>query len=295
MPDPSSWISISSGELRATVNPLGAELSSLRDPAGNDLLWDGNPAIWNGRAPLLFPIVGALAGGSYRLGSKSYRLPRHGFARVSTFTAAQSTPTSASLILKADESTLKVYPFRFELNVQFVVEGANLTVTTTILNAGDEQMPASFGYHPAFRWPLPFGQKRSSHFIEFESEEPAPIRRLNADGLLAPEPHPTPILNRRLALVDSLFQDDAMILDQINSRHITYGALEGPRIRLGFADARYLGIWSKPGANFVCIEPWHGVADLQGFAGDFTRKAGVFMLSPGATVPITMTVSLVGA
>jgi galactose mutarotase-like enzyme len=291
----SQWISLDSGDLSAEVNPLGAQLSVLRDRTGHDLLWDGDPAVWTGRAPLLFPIVGALAGGSYRLGPKTYHLPRHGFARGKLFETAEATAATAVFRLKADADTLAVYPFRFELDVRFALDGPTLSVTTFVRNWGDEAMPASFGYHPAFRWPLPFGQERSSHFIEFASDEPAPIRRLNAGGLLTPERHPTPISGRRLALADALFQDDVVIFDEIRSRSVTFGAGDGPRIGVSYPDAPYLGLWTKPQANFICIEPWHGVADPVGFSGDFTAKTGVFLVAPGAAMPIKMAITLLAA
>ncbi len=288
----SQWVALASGDLTAEINPLGAHLSALRDRAGRDLLWDGDPSFWTGRAPLLFPIVGTLACGCYRLGSKTYNLPRHGFARGKRFDVVDATSASAAFRLKADESSLPVYPFRFELEVQFALDGPTLSVTTYVRNAGDEDMPASFGYHPGFRWPLPFGRARSSHFIEFAGDEPAPIRRLDADGLVSPERRPTPISRRRLALEDSLFQNDVLILDEIRSRSVTYGADEGPRLRMNFPDSPYLGLWTKPGANFICIEPWHGIADPVGFSGDFRAKPGVFMLAPGAALPITMAITL---
>lgn len=291
----SSWVSLRSSNLVAEINPLGAQLSILRDRTGRDLLWDGDPSVWAGRAPLLFPIVGTLNGGSYRLGSRIYALTRHGFARGRLFEIVDSSPATAVLSLKADEETLKLYPFRFELDVSFTLDGPTLLVKTWVRNAGDEDMPASFGYHPAFRWPLPFGRTRSSHFIEFSNEEPAPVRRLNPDGLLSPERHATPISHRRLALADMLFQDDVLIFDQIRSRSVTYGADGGPRIQVSYPDMPYLGIWTKPGANFICIEPWRGVADPEGFSGDFTAKTGVFMVAPGAAIPMTMTVTLLEA
>jgi len=288
----SRWISLSSGDLTAEVDPLGAQLSTLRDRTGRDLLWDGDPSIWTGRAPQLFPIVGTLAGGCYRLGSKIYHLPRHGFARGKVFDILDATSASAVFRLRADEASLQVYPFHFELDVHFALDGPTLSVTTFVRNAGVEVMPASFGYHPGFRWPLPFGRARSAHFIEFANDEPAPIRRLNTDGLLSPERHTTPIVQRRLALEDSLFQDDVIIFDEIQSRSVTYGADDGPRIRVSYPDAPYLGLWMKPRANFICIEPWHGVADPAGFSGDFKAKTGVFMVAPGAALPIKMEITL---
>ena len=286
------WVSIASGDLTAQIDPLGAQLSLLRDGGGRDLLWNGDPAIWKGRAPVLFPIVGALAGGSYRLDSKVYRLPRHGFARDRRFEIIHSTGASAQFELTADEATLAVYPFRFSLQIQFALDGTTLAVTTRVRNLGDQPMPASFGYHPALRWPLPFGQDRSRHFIEFECDEPAPVRRLDADGLLTPVRHPTPVSNRRLILADSLFQDDVIIFDALQSRTLTYGADGGPLLRMSYPDAPYLGVWTKPGAPFICIEPWHGVADPEGFSGNFDAKPGVFVVPPGADFTFEMSMTL---
>lgn len=289
---PSQWVSLSSGDLSAEVNPLGAQLSTLRDSSGRDLLWGGDPAVWNGRAPLLFPIIGTLAGGSYRLDSKVYSLPRHGFARGRMFEVLQSAPAAAVFRLTADETSLPVYPFDFELELRFALAGPTLSITALVRNRGNVDMPASFGFHPALRWPLPFGRGRSSHFIEFARDEPAPIRRLDTDGLLTPERHPTPISHRRLTLTDALFQDDVVIFDQIQSRSVTYGADSGPRLQISYPDAPYLGVWTKPQAQFICIEPWHGVSDVVGFAGDFRAKTGVFTVAPGSALPIKMEITL---
>ncbi len=280
-------------ELSAEIDAHGAQIHALKDRANRDLLWSGDPAVWSGRAPILFPIVGVLVDGAYRCGSKTYRLPRHGFARDRMFSIEDVTPSTAVFKLNADEASFLVYPFCFELAVRFELAGSTLLMTTSILNKGDAPMPASFGYHPGFRWPLPFGQPRASHFIEFESEESAPIRRIDAAGLLMPERHPTPVLHRRLTLADALFRDDVLIFDELKSRFVIYGSDHGPRIRVSFPDAPYLGIWTKPAAHFICIEPWHGVTDRQGFSGDFTEKEGVFLL-PGRDVwTTTMEVTIV--
>jgi galactose mutarotase-like enzyme len=288
----SEWIRISSGELSAQIDPQGAQLSALIDAAGHDLLWNGDPSVWTGRAPLLFPIVGALAGGSYRIGGHSYALPRHGFARTSRFRVMQATAGSAVFRLEADEVSRRIYPFEFALDMHFELAGPTLSLTAWVRNLGQGQMPASFGYHPALRWPLPFGQPREAHYIEFASDEPAPVRRLGPDGLLRPERQPTPIAGRRLPLADSLFRDDVVIFDEIRSRSVTYGAQSGPRIRIDFPDAPCLAIWTRPGAPFICIEPWHGIADPQGYSGDFTAKPGVFSVAAGAAMAIQMTLTL---
>jgi galactose mutarotase-like enzyme len=293
MPDQShAWVSIRSDVLMAEIDPLGAQLSSLKTHAALDLLWNGDPKVWAGRAPLLFPIVGVLEGGTYQLGTKRYPLARHGFARGKLFSIDGASSSAAVFRLIADESSLQVYPFQFELEVRYELDAATLSVTTWIRNRGNTAMPASFGYHPGFRWPLPFGQARSSHFIEFESDEPAPARRIDSAGLLTPERHPTPIIQRRLALADSLFQDDVLIFDQVNSRSVLYGSDDGPRVKIHFPETPYLGVWTKPGASFICIEPWHGVTDPEGFSGDFKDKPGVLVLKGGGSFCARMDITL---
>jgi galactose mutarotase-like enzyme len=288
----SPFLAIASPALSAEIDPLGAQLSILRDADGRDLLWDGDPAIWNGRAPILFPIVGALVDGRYRLGANSYSLPKHGFARRSRFEIVEHLPASILFRLNADEETLAVYPFRFQLDIRFGIEGATLTLAAIVRNLGEDQMPASFGFHPALRWPLPYGQARAEHFIRFGDDEPAPIRRVDTDGVVRPRTYPTPVVGRDLPLRDSYFEDDALIFDPIKSQRLRYGAPNGPHIDVEFPDTPYLGVWTKPNAPYICIEPWHGIADPAGFQGDFRQKPGVFEVAAGQARRIAMSITL---
>jgi galactose mutarotase-like enzyme len=194
--------------------------------------------------------------------------------------------------LRADDSTLAVYPFPFELEVSYVLASSTLSVTASVRNTGSEALPASLGFHPALLWPLPYGAPRTAHFIEFEADEPAPVRRIDAEGLLKPERFPTPIARRRLMLNDELFRGDVLILDTLNSRSVRYGTAHGPQVEVRFPDARYLGLWTKPGAPFICIEPWQGITDPVGFDDDFTRKPGVFSVAPGASHSLNMGLTL---
>src|SRR5690348_1510607 len=239
-------IRIASGSLSAEIHPLGAQLFTLRDRGGRDLQWNGNPQVWKGRAPILFPIVGALVGNQYRLDGKLFTLPRHGFARDRLFSLVESTPTSAVFRLSADEETLKVYPFHFELDLRFSVTDATLDVVASVRNVeADKILPASFGFHPALCWPLPYGEPRSAHVVKFERDEPAPIRRLNSQGLVLPDTFATPVLGRELQLQDDLFQADAIIFDDIVSRRLRYGADRGPQVELAFPGMPQLGLWTK--------------------------------------------------
>jgi galactose mutarotase-like enzyme len=293
MPAPHPLTSIASEGLQADIDPLGAQLSALRDAEGRDLQWNGDPAVWKGRAPILFPIVGALAGGRYRLDGRVYHLPRHGFARDRLFSLVEASASHALFRLRWDDESFAVYPFRFDLDIGFALNAATLSVSASVKNLDTvTAMPASFGFHPALRWPLPYGQPRSAHAIRFETDEPAPVRHLDAEGLVMPSEYKTPIVDRTLVLRDDLFADDAIIFASIASRRLRYSAAAGPAIELAFPDTPYLGVWTKPGAGFICIEPWHGYADPQGFSGDFRAKPGIFLLAPGETKQCAMRIAL---
>ena len=285
------WVTIAGAELSAAINPHGAELSSLTDADGRELMTDADPAFWTGRAPILFPIVGAVADDMIVVDGVHHPLPKHGFARRRDFVVIAAEPTRAVFRLTDDEETRAAFPFAFRLELVFAIERATLTMTATIGNPGDVPLPASFGFHPAFAWPLPYGAPREDHRITFEQEEPEALRVLDAQGLVADAQRPTFVARRTLPLRDALFERDALIWDAVRSRSVTYGADTGPQLEVAF-DAPMLGVWTKPGARYICIEPWHGIASPAGFAGEFRDKPGVFEVAPGGEKRIAMSVTL---
>ena len=275
-------VSLTNGALSARINPLGAELWSLTDAAGREYMTDADPAFWTGHAPLLFPIVGALNGGRYRLGEAVYELPKHGFARHSHFELIEAAGDQARFLLVDSPETRAAYPFAFALEAEFALEGQCLTKTVTIANRGNASMPFSFGFHPAFAWPLPGGGDKAAHRIAFEREEPAPVRRIDpASGTLRTDSEPTPVQGRVLAPDASLFERDALIWDRLESRSLVFSGENGAALRLDFPDSPHLGIWQKPRAPFLAIEPWQGFNDPEGFEGDFRDKPEMVVLPAG--------------
>lgn len=287
-------VTIASDRLTARINPLGAELWSLTDGEGREYMTDADPAFWTGHAPLLFPIVGALRHGCYRIGGREHSLPKHGFARTSRFDLAARGPDHARFVLMDSAETRAVYPFPFVLAVEFRAEGDVLRMVATVSNRGDAPMWFSFGFHPAFAWPLPGGAAKEDHRIVFAAEEPEPVRRIDGpSGLLLPERFQSPVAGRELAPDASLFEADALIWDRLSSRSLSFGAEGGSRLEIGFPDTPMLGIWQKPGAGYLCIEPWQGIADPIDWEGDFRFKPGVVELEGGASRGFRMDVRLV--
>jgi len=284
-------VRIASGALAAEIAPFGAELQRLTTAAGEELLWDGDPAWWTGHAPLLFPIVGGLKDGRYRLGGRDYTLPKHGFARTSAFRLVGSQEDRATFRLEDSAETRAHYPFAFALDMTFAVAGATLEMTASITNRDAVALPFSFGFHPAFRWPLPVGGDKSAHRLVFAKGEPSPIRGVSADGLLT-GPLPSPVDGRVLSLRDDLFAHDALVWDAVASRSLRFEGAGGRALDIGFPDMPMLGVWMKPGAGYLCIEPWQGHADPEGFDGDFREKPGVVEVAPGDFMAFRMTVAV---
>ena len=266
-------VRISSGALTARIDPLGAELVSLTDSAGREYMTGADPRWWAGHAPILFPIVGALKGGCYRLGDTEYALEKHGFARRSRFEAVDAAPEAVTFRLGDSAATRGVYPFAFQLELDYRVAGTTLSILAEIANCGDRTMPFSFGFHPAFAWPLPGGAAKGAHRVVFAKPEPGPIRRIGVDPpLLLPEAFATPVEGDTLFPRAELFEADALIWTALNSRTCRFGAPEGAWLDLAFPDSRNLSIWQKPGAPFLAIEPWYGYDDPLGFTGDCRDK-----------------------
>jgi galactose mutarotase-like enzyme len=266
----------------ATILAHGAELCSLKTAAGLELVWQAGD-VWPRHAPLLFPIVGKLKNDTLRHRGKSYPMTQHGFARDSRFEWVERGRSSCRLVLEDNAQTRAHYPFAFRLAVTYALEGGDLDVSLEISNPGDEVLPASIGGHPAFNWPLKPGLSKTSYRLVFAKEESSPIRRLK-DGLLRLQSEPSPIRDRELVLSETLFEDDAVILDKPASTSLSFTAGEGPSLEVSWEAFRELGIWSKPeGAPFLCIEPWRGFASPSEFDGEFVDKPGLMHIGLNET------------
>jgi galactose mutarotase-like enzyme len=281
---------MSNGTLSATVKADGAELCSLRDAAGEEMLWQAGP-VWPRHAPVLFPIVGRLKDDTLRHDGKSYRLTQHGFARDRRFAWLNRSAVGCRLVLHEDADTRAIYPFAFRLEVAFTLDDDSLEQRFTLTNPGREVLPASLGAHPGFAWPLAEGVEKTAHVLEFAEPEAGPVRRL-ADGLLRENPEPTPIKGQTLALDPALFAADAVILPEPVSQSVRYTAPGAPTIELAWEGFRQLGIWSREAGSFLCIEPWHGTASPADFDGEFADKPGLMLIPPGERRTLSIRIRL---
>jgi len=192
--------------------------------------------------------------------------------------------------LEADEETRKQYPFEFSLRVTYTLLEATLAITAVVSNPGAEPLPASFGFHPAFAFPLPYGGTKADHRLIFDKQEVETIHR-PVRGLFSTATEANPAVDGIIELDDdTLFERDALIFQHVRSHHIRYGVPGEPGLEVDFEGMPQLGLWGKPGAPFVCIEPWYGHASPEGEGGEFVDKPGLAHIPPGGAKSFAMSV-----
>lgn len=287
-------IELSNERLQVKISKLGAELQSLFSKENSiEYLWQGDPSFWAKRSPVLFPIVGTLKGNEYTFSGKSYTLGRHGFARDMEFQVYQHGDTSVSFRLDSNERTNEKYPFAFRFVVNYTLYENELAVEYVVGNKGDGDMFFSVGAHPAFRVPQVKDLAYEDYYLEFSEVEDAPRWPISNDGLI--ENNPVELLKNtaRLDLSKELFAQDALVFKNIRSKRISLRSEKSPHgLDFFLQGFPYLGLWAAPKADFVCIEPWCGIADGVDSDQQFPQKEGINRLGEGEQFARTWKVNL---
>lgn len=274
---------LKNNQLTVKINPKGAELSSLFNIENQmEYLWNADPTFWGKSSPVLFPIVGALKNDIYRFEGKEYTLPRHGFARDREFIVEKSEENSITFLLTHDENTLKVYPFKFEFRLIYFLKNNSLNVTYSVKNVGENKMYFSVGGHPAFAVPLAEDTAYDDYYLEFNKTENFKRWGLTANGLIERQPFDFMKDTSQLNLTKELFYEDAIVFKNLESTSVILKSDKANRqLKLDFEDFPYIGIWAAKDADFVCIEPWRGIADSTNHDQELTEKEGIEGLDKG--------------
>ncbi len=269
----------------ARVSDMGAELQSMmRKADGSEYIWQGDAAVWSGRAPLLFPFVGRLKGEGYEYEGVKYPMTKHGFARKSVFEAVREG--EQRLVMRLDgEKHLDVYPFEHMLEVVFELFEDGLKVTHRVMNCGEKEMYFSIGAHPGFNCGM-------GDWIEFKEDEEAWTYRLGEGGLLTEQPVECGVKAYRLMIDEDVFKKDALIFMGLKSDEVTLYRAGKPHVTVEYGSAPCLGVWAKPGASYVCIEPWYGVDDSAAAIGALKEKKHIMKLAKGECFRFPMKIRL---
>lgn len=264
------------------ISAQGAELQRIYNKETKlEYLWNGDEKYWPKHSPVLFPVVGELKDHTYRFEGKTYQLNRHGFARDMMFEISDHTETSVTFTTRDTPETLQVYPFPFTFSIQYTIDEHRLYVINYIENTGDKKMYFSLGAHPAFNVPLADNTDFDDYYLEFSQVENAKRYTLSADGLIEQTPVDFFINAEKLPLQKSLFYNDALLFKDLQSASIAIRSNKTSHgLTVYIEQFPYLGIWSKKDANFVCIEPWCGIADSVTATGELQEKEGIIVLEP---------------
>ncbi|RFZ85982.1 aldose 1-epimerase family protein [Mucilaginibacter terrenus] len=269
--------------LSVAIDTKGAQLSSLKNKeTGVEHMWQADANVWAYHAPNLFPIVGQLINDELLVDGEKYSMKRHGFARQSDFILLESDGVSAAFSLPNCEKTLQVYPYKFDFQVLYTLIENSLRVTYKLINRDKKTIYFSVGGHPAFNVPFGPGESYEDYYVEFETQETLSTHLLSAEGLFNGETRPVEITNKKLPLTRDMFQADALVFKDMQSRLLTIKSEKHDRtLSVEFPHFNYVGLWAKPGADFLCIEPWLGCADSVGEAKDISQKEAIQKVAVG--------------
>ena len=274
---------IENKDIRISVAEKGAEWQSLVDKSsGKEYLWSADAQFWAKKSPVLFPIVGALKNDTYHFKNNSYHLKRHGFAREMDFELQYQDEQSLHFLLKSGPETLANFPFDFSFKIIYRIDGKKCLICYEVLNTGSQTMYFSVGGHPAFAVPIFEGTCYNDYFLKFNEIEHLNRWPISASGLLQKDSVPFMDGSDRILLNKELFASDAIVLKQPNSTKVSLLSNTSQKgIEMDFSGFPYLGIWAAPGADFVCLEPWCGIADSVDTSQAITAKEGINELMAG--------------
>lgn len=276
---------ISNDKITIQIDSMGAELKSLKDVAsGREYMWNADPKFWKRSSPVLFPLVGGLQDGVYRLDGKEYPMGQHGFARDMEFKLKSQVAHEIWFVLESDSETLNKYPYPFQLELGYELSDKSVIVKWRVKNPSKERMYFAIGGHPAFLCPIEDGTKQSDYKIRFDTGEQV-ISSCLENGLLNGQKITYALRDGIFPVTEHLFDGDALVIEHDQAHRVSLVKPDGTDYLTVEFDAPLFGIWSVPQkqAPFICIEPWYGRCDRAGYEGDWKDREWMQNLEAGET------------
>lgn len=269
----------------AAVSEMGAELQSLKLKVIDDeYIWQGDPEVWSGHSPLLFPVVGRLKDDSYIYECKKYTLGKHGFARKTRFNVERISGDHLKMFLKSGAHK-DSYPFDYLLEIDFELCETGIKITHRVTNLDQRTMYFSLGAHPGFNCDM-------GDYILFPEDKSAWAYKLDDETKLSTEGKiEQGVENHRLTITENVFAHDALIFEGLRSDSVTLYCAGEKRVTVNYGNAPCLGVWAKPGAKYVCIEPWYGIDDSPAATGILSGKRQIVKLPAGQCFRFPMTIT----
>ncbi len=266
------------------VNSRGAELKSFkRLDTGREYMWKADPEFWGRTSPVLFPFVGSLNGKEFRTKGKTYSMSQHGFARDMEFELLSRSENEIWFELRSGLETLEKYPYEFILKLGYRLLSEGVEVLWQVENPGQEDLPFSIGGHPAFNCPMEEGEKQTDYQIYLDARGEVFSTRIGDQGLATDQKDVYTLKEGYLPITENLFDHDALVIEQDQAKEVALCKADGTRYLTVVMEAPLFGIWSPPRKNapFICIEPWYGRCDREGFVGELSDREWGNRIAPG--------------
>jgi galactose mutarotase-like enzyme len=262
------------------INSFGAELMSMFSKETDiEYIWQADEKVWARHAPNLFPIVGKLKDGEFIYQDKSYQLSQHGFARDSEFICVDHTNDYLLFELTASEESLKNYPFHFSFQIGYKLIENNLETSYSVFNPDNCDLYFSVGAHPAFNCPLQKNESFNDYELIFPNKNSLSINTLN-DGLITSQTKSIVLNNHKINVSKQLFDNDALVFMNSQINEVQLASIKTKHgVTLISENWPYFGIWTKKNTeNFICLEPWQGIADNEISNKNILNKTGIIKL-----------------
>ena len=263
--------------LTVEIKTEGAQIKSVKDNSGTEYIWHADPKFWGKSAPVLFPICSNLKDGKYIYEGKEYRMPDHGFSQKMDYSVREAEDDKVRLYITDTDETRKMYPFNFDFEVAFTLEGNSLKAEYIVTNKGTGDMYYSVGCHEAYACP----EGVEEYAVEFP-EEINPDTYLLDGKFLSGETLRIADRGKVLDIKEEYFDRDSVVLKNMGVYSASLvNKKSGQKVRIEFPDFDYFVIWHEPGSGFLCLEPWKGFPDYTYHDYDFTKKDGIIKVKEG--------------
>ncbi len=268
---------IKNGKLEITLASLGAEITSIKDKNGNEYLWQGDEKFWAGQAPNLFPYIGRMENGKYSYKGKEYEMPKHGFLRKTELEVVEKSDTFIKFFMTDTDATREIYPFEFKIEISYNLVANRLETIYKVSNRGENVMYFGVGGHPAFNVPFAGDTAKFDDYSLTFSKECKPKQvMLSKECFCTTERKEFPLIDdTKLQLHARLFDNDAVILQEMDRTVVLTSPSTDKEVIVSFPDFGYIGFWNsaQDTTPFVCIEPWTTLPATENVKTDFEKQS----------------------
>lgn len=281
-------IAIKNRRFTAKIETLGAQLVSLKDEAGTEYIWQRDAAYWGNCSPLLFPVVGGLRNGKTVIMGKEYEIPKHGYCKSAVFSAEKQKESSVTLSFDETALPAGAYPYRFRFSAHYALTENGLSLTLSVENRDERELPYFIGTHPGFCCPLYENERFEDYSLIFSEKEPHGCRPYDLQKGQFDKTRELSLLKdgRELPLSHGLFLNDAIWFDRAASRAVELVHRKTSKgVRVSYPDFETVAFWKNPdpAARYICVEPWNGSAPCSDEGDGFREKNHLQTLCPGGS------------